>query len=118
MRTVLASRKADDVTLRQHLLTFGRAQRRLAADNDRPFLVQVVRVVGPELGAGLDLGHGGADQLATDALADEHAFDAPAIAVPRPVPLVAVEVESLHSVDDSPKALARADSPTQRASCA
>src|SRR5918992_346428 len=62
MRTVLAPRKADDVTLLQHLLTFGRAQRRPA---------------------------------------DERALRAPALAVPRPVPLVGVEVESLHPVDVS-----------------
>ena len=61
MRTVLASRKADDVTLLQHVLALGRAQRRLAAEHDHPFLVQVVRVVGPELVAGLDLGQGRAD---------------------------------------------------------
>ena len=34
-------------------------------------------------------------------LADERALRAPALAVPRPVPLVAVEVESLHPVDVS-----------------
>src|SRR5688500_20412490 len=100
MRTVLAPRKADDVTLLQDLLTFGRAQRRLAAEHDHPLLVQVVRVVGPELVARLDLGHGRADQLAADALADERAPGAPALAVPRPVPLVAAEVEELHSVPE------------------
>src|SRR5580765_4702943 len=98
MRTVLAPRKADDVTLLQHALTFGRAQRRLAAEHDHPFLVQVVRVVGPELVARLDLGHGRADELTPDALGDKRALDAPALAVPRPIPLVAVEVESLHSI--------------------
>jgi hypothetical protein len=36
MRTVLAPRKADDVTLLQHTLTFGRAQRRLAAPMSSP----------------------------------------------------------------------------------
>ena len=61
MRTLLAPRKADDVALLQHLLTFGRAQRRLAAEHDHPFLVQVVRVVRPEPAARLDLGHGRAD---------------------------------------------------------
>src|SRR5688500_18724841 len=101
MGTVLAPRKAGDVALLQHLLTFGRAQRRLAAERDHPFLVQVVRVVGPELVAGLDLGHGRADQLTADALADKCAPGAPALAVPRPIPLVAVEVESLHSVNVS-----------------
>jgi len=49
MHTVLAARKADDVTLLQRLLAFGRTQRRLAAEHDHPFLVQVMRVVGPEL---------------------------------------------------------------------
>src|SRR6476620_6778714 len=96
MRTVLASRKADDVTLLQHTLTFGCAQRRLAAEHDHPFLVQVVRVVRPELGARLDLGHGRPDELTADALADKRPLDAPVLAVPRPIPLVAVEVESLH----------------------
>src|SRR5512134_1562571 len=99
MRTVLAPRKADDVTLLQHLLTFGRAQRRLAAERDHPFLVQIVRVVGPELVARLDLGHGRADELTADALADERALGAPALAVPRRIPLVAVEVENLLSVN-------------------
>src|SRR6185312_10865638 len=98
MRTVLASRKADDVTLLQHALTFGRAQSRLAAEHDHPFLVQVVRVVGPELVAGVDLGHRRADELAADVLTVERASGAPALAVPRPVPLVAVEVEDLHRV--------------------
>src|SRR5918999_1648197 len=97
MRTVLAPRKADDVTLFQHLLTFGRAQRRLAAEHDHPLLVQVVRVVRPELVAGPDLGYGRADELTADALADKRALAAPALAVPRRVPLVAVEVEALHS---------------------
>jgi hypothetical protein len=97
MRTVLAPRKADDVTLLQHLLTFGRALRRLAAERDHPFLVQVVHVVRPELAARLDHGHGRADELSADALADKRALAAPALALPRPVPLVAVEVESLHS---------------------
>src|SRR5688500_1861119 len=99
MRAVLAPRKADDVTLLQHVLTFGGAQRRLAAERDHPFLVQVVRVVGPELVARLDLGHGRADQLTADPLADKRAPGAPALAVPRPIPLVAVEVENLHSAN-------------------
>src|SRR5215203_2026478 len=103
MRTVLAPPKAGDVTLLQHLLTFGRAQRRLSAEHDHPFLVQVVRVVGPELVARLDLGHGRADELAADALADKRALDAPALTISRSVPLVlvAVEVEGLHSVNVS-----------------
>src|SRR6476659_775870 len=101
MRTLLAAAKADDVTLLQDLLAFGRAQRGLAAEHDHPFLVEVVRVVRPEPAARLDLGHGRADQLTADAFADEHASDAPALAIPRPVPLVAVEVEGLHSVNVS-----------------
>jgi hypothetical protein len=35
-------------------------------------------------------------------LADERALDAPALAVPRPIPLVAVEVESLHFGNGKP----------------
>jgi hypothetical protein len=103
MRTVLAPRKAGDVTLLHHLLTFGRAQRRLAAERDHSFLVQVVRVVGPEPVARLDLGPGRADQLTADALADKHALGAPALAISRSVPLVfvAVEVESRGAGDVS-----------------
>ena len=37
--------------------------------------------------------------LTADVLTDKRALGAPALAVPRPVPLVAVEVESLHSVN-------------------
>src|SRR6266576_257851 len=44
---------------------------------------------------------GRADQLTADAFADTHTFAAPALAVPRHVPLVTVEVESLHSVNAS-----------------
>src|SRR5712691_9675022 len=82
MRTVLAPRKADDVTLLQRMLPFGSAQRGLATEHDHPFLVQVVRVVGPEPATRLDLGHGGADQLTADALADKRPLDAPALALP------------------------------------
>ena len=53
-----AAEKADHVTLVQHMVTFGRAQRRLAAEHDHPFLVQVVGVVRPDLAARFDLGHG------------------------------------------------------------
>lgn len=62
MRTVLASRKAEDVTLLQPMLTFRRAERRLAAKHDHP-LIQVARVVGPEPVARLDLGHGRAGEV-------------------------------------------------------
>src|SRR5919106_589389 len=61
MRAVLAALKADDVTLLQYMFPFGRAQRRLAAEHDHPVLIPVVRVVGPEPAARLDLGHGRAD---------------------------------------------------------
>src|SRR6186997_1147024 len=101
MRTGLAPRKTDDVTLLRHMLTFGRTERRLAPEHDHPFFVQVVRVVRPEPAAWLDFGHGRADQLTADAFADTHTFAAPALAVPRHIPPVAVEVESLHSVNAS-----------------
>src|SRR5215471_8274205 len=99
MRALLAAPEADDVAFLQQLLTFGRAERRLAAEHDHPFLVQVVRVVRPKLAAGLDLGHGRADQLAADALTDKDTLDAPAFAVSRSVPLVGIEVETLHPVN-------------------
>src|SRR5918999_4630032 len=99
MRTRLAARKADDITLLQFVLTVGRTQRRLAAKHDHPFLVQVVRVVGPELAAGLDLGQGRADQLTADPLTDKCPFAAPAFAVSRSIPIVAVKVESPHWVN-------------------
>src|SRR4029453_1203437 len=98
MRTLLAAWKADNITLLQRLLAFGSTQRRLAAKHDHPFLVQVMRVVRPELAARLALGHGRADQLTADVLADDRALGAPALTVPRPVPLVRVEVEGLHPI--------------------
>src|SRR5580765_2092746 len=101
MRTGLAPRKTDDVTLLQHMLTFGRTERRLAAEHDHPFFIQVMRVVRPEPAARLDFGHGRADQFTADAFADTHTFAAPAVAVPRHIPLVTIEVESLHSVNAS-----------------
>ena len=97
MRTLFAARKADDVAFPQHPFTLGRTERRLASKHDHPFLVQVMRVVGPKLVARLDLGHGRADQLPADALPDKHGLDAPALAVSRPIPLVTVEVEGFHS---------------------
>src|SRR6478736_2197770 len=96
MRATLASRKADDVALLQRVLAFGRAQRRLADKHDHPLLVQVVRVIRPELAPGLDLGQGRADQLTADPLTDQRRLDPPAFAVSAPVPLVTVEVERLH----------------------
>ena len=44
MRALLAARERDDVALAQLLLALVRAQRRLAAEDDRPFLVRVVGV--------------------------------------------------------------------------
>ena len=38
MRALLAARERDDVALAQLLLALVRAQRRLAAEDDRPFL--------------------------------------------------------------------------------
>src|SRR6184192_4079783 len=82
-------------------LMIWRAQRGLAGEHDRPLLVRVVRVVRPELVAGLDLGHARADQEAADVVADERLLDEPALAVPRLVPLVREEVEDLHSTRPS-----------------
>src|ERR1700756_405315 len=58
-----------------------------------------MRVIRPEPVAGLDLGHGGADELAADALPDERGVDSPSVAISRPIPVVTVEVEGLHSVN-------------------
>ena len=44
VRALLAARERDDVALAQLLLALVRAQRRLAAEDDRPFLVRVVGV--------------------------------------------------------------------------
>ena len=49
MRALLAARERDDVALAQLLLALVRAQRRLAAEDDRPFLVRVVGVNWPLL---------------------------------------------------------------------
>src|SRR3954447_11157699 len=78
------------------MLAFRRAERRLAMKHDHPFLVEVVRVVGPQLVARRDLGHRCADQFTADPLPDERGPDAPPVAVSRPVPLVVLEVESVH----------------------
>src|SRR4029079_9771439 len=102
VRTPLAARKANDVTLLQDLLALRGAERGLAAKHDHPLLVEVMRVVGPEPAARLDLRHGRADQLTADPLSDERAATAPALAVPRRVPLIALEVEGLHSANTSP----------------
>src|SRR5215216_4317866 len=103
VRPVLAAREAGDIPLLQHLLTFGRPKGRLAPEHDHPLLVRVVRVVGPELVAGLHLGHARADQLTADLVADERLLDLPTLAVPRFVPLVTKEIEDLHSLN-SPSA--------------
>src|SRR3954465_8619237 len=97
MRAVLASRTADDIPFAEQVLAFGCAERRFAAEHDHPLLVQVMRVIRPEPVATRCLGHGCADQLAADALPADRGADAPAVAIPRPIPLVTVEVEGLHA---------------------
>src|SRR5437762_8719843 len=47
VRALLAARERDDVALAQLLHALVRAQRRLAAEDDRPFLVRVVGVKWP-----------------------------------------------------------------------
>ena len=49
VRALLAARERGDVALAQLLLALVRAQRRLAAEDDRPFLVRVVGVKWPLL---------------------------------------------------------------------
>src|ERR1043165_7612506 len=63
VRALLAARERDDVALAQLLLALVRPQRRLAAEDDRPFLVRVVGVKWPLLVTRLDLVHARADQL-------------------------------------------------------
>jgi hypothetical protein len=73
-----------------------RAQRGLASQHDHAFLIRVMRVERPELGAGLDLGQARADELTADAMSDESLLDAPPLTLTGFVPLVAKEVERLH----------------------
>src|SRR5205085_2835951 len=81
----------------QLLLALVRAQRRLAAQDDRPFLVRVVRVKWPLLVTRLDLVHARADQLGVGVRADPGVLEAPALALFRAIPLVSVEIEDLHA---------------------
>src|SRR6184192_4092798 len=74
-----------------------RAQRRLAAEDDRPFLVRVVGVKWPLLVTRLDLVHARADQLGVGVRADPGVLEAPALALFRAIPLVCVEIEDLHA---------------------
>src|SRR5437588_7972919 len=93
----LAARERDDVALAQLLLALVRAQRRLAAEDDRPFLVRVVGVKWPLLVTRLDLVHARADQLGVGVRADPGVLEAPALALFRAIPLVCVEIEDLHA---------------------
>src|SRR5438132_5210114 len=97
VRALLAARERDDVALAQLLLALARAQRRLAAEDDRPFLVRVVGVKWPLLVTRLDLVHARADQLGVGVRADPGVLEAPALALFRAIPLVCVEIEDLHA---------------------
>src|SRR6266487_3544252 len=97
VRALLAARERDDVALAQLLLALVRAQRRLAAEDDRPFLVRVVGVKWPLLVPRLDLVHARADQLGVGVRADPGVLEAPALALFRAIPLVCVEIEDLHA---------------------
>jgi hypothetical protein len=57
-----------------------------------------MRVVGPEPLARFDLAGGRADQLGADVLSHQGELASPALAVARVFPLVAQDVEDLHSV--------------------
>ena len=67
--------------LMQLLLALVRAERRLAAEDDHPFLVRVVGVKGPLLVPRLDLVHARADQLGVGVRADPGVLEAPALAL-------------------------------------
>src|SRR4029077_13900193 len=99
VRALLAAPERDDVALAQLLLALVRAQRRLAAEDDRPFLVRVVGVKWPLLVARLDLVHARADQLGVGVGADPSVLEAPALALFRAIPLVCVEIEDLHAAN-------------------
>src|SRR5881227_1330008 len=87
VRALLAARERYDVALAQLLLALVRAQRRLAAEDDRPFLVRVVGVKWPLLVTRLGVG----------VRADPSVLEAPALALFRAIPLVCVEIEDLHA---------------------
>src|SRR3954470_8286814 len=97
VRALLAARERDDVALAQLLLALVRAQRRLAAEDDRPFLVGVVGVKWPLLVPRLDLVHARADQLGVGVRANPGVLEAPALALFRAIPLVCVEIEDLYA---------------------
>src|SRR5207249_3892843 len=97
VRALLAARERDDVALAQLPLALVRARRRLAAEDDRPFLVRVVGVKWPLLVTRLDLVHARADQLGVGVRADPGVLEAPALALFRAIPLVCVEIEDLHA---------------------
>src|SRR5437867_10335346 len=96
VRALLAARERDDVGLAPLVLALARAQRRLAAEDDRPFLVRVVGVKWPLLVTRLDLVHARADQPGVRVPADPGVLEAPALALFRAIPLVCIEIESLH----------------------
>src|SRR5204863_8362930 len=97
VRALLAARERDDVALAQLLLALVRAERRLAAEDDHPFLVRVVGVKWPLLVTRLDLVHARADQLGVGVRADPGVLKAPALALFRAIPLVCVQIEDLHA---------------------
>src|SRR5437762_11621908 len=97
VRALLAARERDDVALAQLLLALVRAQRRLAAEDDRPFLVRVVGVKWPLLVTRLDLVHARADQLGVGVRADPSVLEAPALALFRAIPLVCGQTDDLHA---------------------
>src|SRR5215210_5257988 len=97
VRALLAARERDDVALAQLLLALVRAQRRVAPEDDRPFLVRVVGVKWPLLVTRLDLVHARADQLGVGVRADPGVLETPALALFRAIPLVCVEIEDLHA---------------------
>src|SRR4051794_845716 len=97
VRALLAARERDDVALAQLLLALVRAQRRLAAEDDRPFLVRMVGVEWPLLVPRLDLVHARADQFGVGVRADPGVLEAPALALFRAIPLISVEIEDLHA---------------------
>src|SRR5688572_16507341 len=105
VRALLAARERDDVALAQLLLALVRAERRLAAEDDHPFLVRVVGVKWPLLVTRLDLVHARADQLGVGVRADPGVLEAPALALFRAIPLVCVEIEDLHAEKPSSRTL-------------
>src|SRR5919198_2541509 len=98
VRAFLAAREGDHVALAQLPLTLVRAKRGLAAEDDHPLLVRVVRMERPLLVARLDLVHARPDELGVDVRADPGVLDPPTLAILRAIPLgVAVEIEDLHA---------------------